>query len=401
MNTTTIRAWGTIVFLGLGLSTGPILAQGSTPAGTEGQGKNQSKNQGKAAEAAAQRPGSEPQKLAKVLVEDLQPRCFASERSVRYEDKLAKGSTVEVVEEAGEFYRVRLPLGVVGYVSKGFSSAPDQAGLVSTTRPKVAFRYRPTPRGRAEAPVQTMDQGTELRFLADAGDWWKIRYASDSVYMKKDELQIFQAQQDTLTKAFADFGRRQEKEWQEASSTFAKAQAEAARRIQQRKTLEELAQRFREELGKPEAVTDFDKLRAEVDELAIAVPEADEELRGRVKILRDQIETRLNLIAAQKVLRAAPPPAEEIKVDLKTAPADPMARFADVGWLSIDESRIGIGRYRLMKGQRIISYINCRNLRYDLAMFEGVEVGVIGKKKLDAAVPYIEVEGLEVLGHAR
>ena len=42
-----------------------------------------------------------------------------------------------------------------------------------------------------------------------------------------------------------------------------------------------------------------------------------------------------------------------------------------------------------------------KNLRYDLSMFQGVEVGVRGVRRRDASVPYLEVHKIEVLGHGR
>ena len=48
----------------------------------------------------------------------------------------------------------------------------------------------------------------------------------------------------------------------------------------------------------------------------------------------------------------------------------------------------------------MVSYLYCNNLRYDLRLFQGVEIGVRGRRRSDAGITYLDVEGIRVLGHA-
>ena len=63
--------------------------------------------------AVGQDPAAEEFGYARVLAE-VQPRCFASNRSPVYEDKLQPGQIVRVGKQVGGFRAISLPLGVTG-----------------------------------------------------------------------------------------------------------------------------------------------------------------------------------------------------------------------------------------------------------------------------------------------
>ena len=52
-----------------------------------------------------------------------------------------------------------------------------------------------------------------------------------------------------------------------------------------------------------------------------------------------------------------------------------------------------------MRGGRVLGYLTCSNERYDFAMFQNVEVGVLGPKEAAADGTWLlDVQRLDVLG---
>jgi hypothetical protein len=337
--------------------------------------------------------------LAQVTAEQVQVRCFASANSPVYEGVLAKGTVVRVGPGGGEFRTVQLPLGVIGYVSKRFSTTLAD-GVVQTTGDRVSFRYRPTPAGRAEQPVERLAKGTVLKFLADAGDWWRVRHASASAYLPVDAIQVFSAVNATLEKGAADLASRQVGEWKDAVATWNKAAEVARERAQQRTRVTELGEAFRAESARPLAEQKLEPILAELEKLVTALPE-DAPLRAPAQELQRAVETQRLLAQAEQILNSEPPPPAGTKVAIATSPKDKLAHLERFGWLSFHPRSPGAEAFRLMKGGRVISYLKCSTMRYDLSLFHGVEIGISGPARQGETRSYIDVEHLEVLGHAR
>ena len=165
--------------------------------------------------------------LATISGEACQVRCFASNLSPVYETTLTPGTVVQVGEAVGEFRRVVLPLGVVGYVSKRFTAEPAE-GLIKTLRKRVSFRYRPIPKNRAEAPVQMLGEGTELHYVGAVGEWWKVRFASEFAYLPINAITIATESTEEMRKSYAELGNAQEAEWSKATAGYAAAAAAVA-----------------------------------------------------------------------------------------------------------------------------------------------------------------------------
>jgi uncharacterized protein YgiM (DUF1202 family) len=128
--------------------------------------------------------------------------------------KVDKGSTVQILEKAGEWYKVKLEDGTIGYASSQFievgtdneSDKADQAadkvsmgkaskgkenyGVVATKSAPLNIRATKAPDAKI---VGKADKGSKLLILEKAGDWYKVQlkngksgYAS-SQFIKEGE----------------------------------------------------------------------------------------------------------------------------------------------------------------------------------------------------------------------
>ena len=100
------------------------------------------------------------------------------------------------------------------------------------------------------------------------------------------------------------------------------------------------------------------------------------------------------------VIRARPKPATDIQPPKPVVPPDAMKRFDATGWLRYDKHATGRGRYRLEKGRKLIAYVTCTSGRYDLKLFDGIELGVRGGRQVggEPVAPVIDVDRVEVIG---
>ena len=340
-----------------------------------------------------------PPKLAKIISEGSAVRCFASNLSPVYEDRLAKGTVVSVGAAVGEYRRVLLPLGVIGYVSTRFASAPVK-GLCHTTRPSVSFRYRPTTPNRIEAPVLSLDEGTALRCLGRRGDWWRVRLVTESAYLPIKEIQVFETPNETLQKSYQQLLRTHRGEWRDATAAHEKKLAEAVLRKKQMDQLEALRLAFEQEKNKKLAEQNLSPVRDGLQKIIAALPK-DAPLLAAAEYLGKAIAGQQVLIDAEVLLNPREPAPTPPKVKIAKTPADRLGSLHAIGWLSYRPRDPGPTRYRLEKGGRVVSYLYCNNLRYDLPLFAGVEIGVQGIRREDGGITYLDVQRIEVLGHAR
>jgi hypothetical protein len=337
---------------------------------------------------------------ARVIGKEVPVRCFASQRSPFYEDILREGDVVMVGEATGEFRKVMLPLGVVGYVHRDFATAPVD-GVITTTRPSVSFRYRPKV---AEAPPQLLEQGTKLRYLAAEGtSWWKVRMTPAAAWVPIKEIQVFEEATPTLVKSYDALARLHAEQCAEAAEAFAKADAEARLRQEQLAKVAGLREQLQTTCDLPEE-QQLPKLTALAATLAELQKELEKESAADVsaRLLAADIKNHRTAVEAVLVLREKPKPATDVKPLPRIADRSARPRFMATGWLRVDRRAPGHWRFRLEKGRKPIAYITCQTGRYNLQLFDGLELGVRGSRSVggEPVAPVIDVVRLEVLSVA-
>ncbi|MEE2886697.1 MAG: SH3 domain-containing protein [Planctomycetota bacterium] len=351
------------------------------------------------ATAVVENPADQGPRLARIESDSVQVRCFASVNSPVYEGVLPKGTAVMVGTAVGEFCPVQLPIGVIGYVSKKFTSTPE-AGLVRTTGVGVSFRYRPTPRGRAEQPVARMAKGTALKYLGEKGAWWRVRMATESAYLPIKDIQVFQTANATLQKSQAELARQHQAQWQGAVSAYEQALAAAVLEKARTARLAELRQAYVTELEKVVDQQQFDSLMGDVSKLLTELPE-DTPLWAAAQGLKRAVKTQQVMLQAKALLASTPPTAKAPDIKVIKTPADPLAHLQHIGWLSRHPRVASAGLFQLTKGGKLVCNLKCSSLRYDLSMFAGVEIGVIGSTERDEQMSYVDVGEIVVLGRSR
>ena len=157
---------------------------------------------------------------------------------------------------------------------------------------------------------------------------------------------------------------------------------------------------FRREMKKPATEQRFDGLVT-----ALAKVEKGLQKKGSARTaaaaLRKRIETQQWVNEAMQVAEEKPP-----EVDQPPRPATPkdrLERFEAIGWLRYQSRLTEPGFYYLEKGGRRQFVLTCNTGRFDLALFVGREVGVIGPRRspLGEVLSTLDVERLEVLGSPR
>ena len=322
--------------------------------------------------------------------------CFASQSSPAYEDVLREGDVVMVGAETGEFVRVVLPLGVVGYVHRDFTTPPVN-GVVSTTRPRVSFRYRPK---AGEAPTQLLEEGTPLRYLATAESWWKVRMVPAAAWLPIKEVQAFAEASPTLVKSYDALRKLHAEQCAQAAEEFARADAEAKLRQAQVVRLQELRKQVQEVADLPD-----DEQRQKLTVLGNSLEDLRQEIQKdspaeiTADLLAAYIKNQRLTVAARLLLQEQPKPATDLAPAPRLAGAAPFTRFATSGWLRFDRDAAGHLRCRLEKGKKLIAYVTCSSGRYDLKLFDGIEVGVRGSRTSgrQSTAPVIDAVRLEVL----
>ena len=335
--------------------------------------------------------------LAMIKGEKCRVRCFASNLSPVYDGEIAVGTIVQVGEEVGEFRRIILPRGVPGYVSKRFSTAPED-GMLQTTRKLVSFRYRPTPKRRAEEPVERMSKGTTMHFLGEVGDWWKVRFVTQSAYVRIKEIEAIADVTDDVCASHAKFEATHDAEWKNAVTGYEKSLKLLADNDRHTKRLVELRTTFHAEAKKALSDQKLKPILEGVEALIAELPKKAP-LLATAKFLESAIQRQQVFADADRLINAVEPPPPEPKIKLTKGAEDELSKtLHTIGWLSYRPSAPGPSAYRLEKGGRVISYVYCSSLRYDLSLFDGIEIGVRGVRKRDAAVPYLDVHRIEVIG---
>jgi hypothetical protein len=344
-------------------------------------------------------PEPVPPSFARITVERAAVRCFASDSSPVFRDVLEQGDVVRVAGPAQNGYRpVTLPLGVTGYVHKKYASEPD-AGMVKTTGREVSFRYRPQ---SGEAPVDRLDLDVPLHWMGEENDWWIVHYPAGVGFVAESQMAT-DGDAAAFEAGWHKLETERQAEWQAALAAREAARQAAEQQRKNRARLDELIGRFRAEVAKPWEQQQRDQLRAleaSVNELRPSLGEGSPQDVEAVTLVQE-LRKQVLLIDANEIAARPLPKDDEPPVKVSATP-DPLARFDAVGWVKVLSSRNASRSVCLSKGGRILCYLVCSGERFDLPMFDGVEVGVIGARDHGARDGQltVDVQRIEVLNAA-
>ena len=326
-------------------------------------------------------------------------QVWSTELSPKYAETLPEGAVVRVGDTRGVCREVVLPFGARGYVHKNFTSELAGDGTVASTATKVSFRYRPQ---TGEAPVAFVEKGQEFVVVGEEGDWWVVRYPEQRAWVPADALLTFDSTSGadgdaTLVGAYTELAKQHHAEGQAFVEGIAAAQAAAARASEHATKLEALRGMFAEERSKPVAEQSYDAVRAALDAFVATLAEDDDAQRIAAG-LREQIETQKMIVEATQFVEDEPPPAEIDVASIKPV-ADPLAGFDAIGWLEVRKPLTGEAQIALVKGGQVLHWLTCTTGRYDLRMFDGLEVGMNGPRNRPnwQSIRTLDVERIEVL----
>jgi len=353
-----------------------------------------------AAMLPAQEPGAAPEPAAapqygRVLVDSAQLRCWPSAVAAPpvFEDALTKGQVVAVGRSDSGFRLIALPFGPSGYVSKKFAVLADD-GKVRTKGTKVAFRYKPRTN---EAPLQQLADGQELTVIGEQDDWWRVRLAGVEAWLPEAEVQIGDQADATLATGFAESKAKYEAEIQARLDQIEQARKRAEQDQADEAGVLLVADAFAGELKKSTGEQQFAPLEAALDKLEASLAKESKAL-GSIATLRQRIQTQKWIVEATVVRDSKPVPGPESSI--VPQPKDELEKFQSIGWLRYESRLGGVGQYYIEKGGQRQHLVSCLTGRYDLALFIGREVGVLGPRRRPAteSLSVLDVERLEVLG---
>ena len=342
-------------------------------------------------------PSEEVGPYARVSAPLVELRCFPTDSSPVFGDVMTEGAAVVVGESYGDYRQAVLPLGPVGFVHKKFSSEPEN-GQVTTVGESVSFRYRPR---SGEAPVELLPAQTALHVVGEEGDWWRVRFPRGQAWLALEDLQIFEQPNETLIASYAELGDQTQKAIDEMDLARREALAEAEFLAGLETGLDELRDRFNGEMARPTPEQDFQAIEADLATLGADMPEGST-LLVNAQLLSTQIDNRKKVVEATQVILEEPVPAPDPATLVREVVEDPLARFEAVGWLRYQPSARGMNTFVVEKGGRTLFWLTCTTNRYDLALFDGVEVGLIGRldRPNRESMRVVDVEKLEVIGLA-
>lgn len=324
-------------------------------------------------------------------------RCWASAVATppAYKDVLKKDQVVRLGRSENGFREVMLPLGPMGYVSKRFTQEAED-GTVTTKGTKVAFRYRPL---TTEAPVAQMPDGTVMQVISLEDDWYEARIPGVESWVAEAEVQVVASDPEVIAENAALAKQMQ-------SAVQARLDAIAAERKQREQdqldleAVKVVEAAFQKEMAKPVGEQVYEPLQEALTKVAEGLSPAGV-ARAACASLETRLETQQWIV---KAIKARDEPQPVIKNDtVKPAPKDRLDRFDSIGWLRYESRIAGPGIYFLEKGGRRQHLLSCNTRRFDLALFVGREVGVIGPRRTPIAetLSVLDVERIEVLGNTR
>ena len=329
----------------------------------------------------------------RVVVEEAKLRCWPSAVATPpvFEDTLKKGDVVQLGRTENGFTEIVLPIGPIGYVARRFTEA-DEDGVV-TTKGRVAFRYRPR---TSEAPVTVLPVATTLHVVSSDGDWYKARVAGVESWLANAEVEVVPNDPENV-EAYEALGARMQRDVQARLEAIAAEKKQAERDRIDLEAVATVESAFRKELEKPVEDRQFAPLEEVLAKVTENLPETGK-ARVAAAALQKRIETQKWIAEALPVSKSQPPESPETAEP--APPKDRLARFEAIGWLRYECDVVGPGVYYIEKGGRRQYRLTCNTGRFDLSLFVGREVGVIGPRRtpLTGELSTLDVERLEVLG---
>ena len=332
------------------------------------------------------------------IVADAAPlRCWSSVVATppAFDDVLQKDQVVVLGRSENGYREVVLPLGPMGYVSKRFTEKADD-GAVSTKGTKVSFRYRPR---TSEAPVAQMPNGTEMFVVGLEDGWYKARIQGVEAWVAESQIQVVPSDPEVIaaSEALAEQMRAAVQARLDLIAAELKQQERDRVDLEAVKVVEDA---FSKELLKPVGKQQFGPLRATLAKVSAGLV-GDGAARRLSASLKKRLETQQWIVDATAARSEKPPVVDATTV--KPQVKDRMDRFESIGWLRYESRLSGAGIYYLEKGGRRQHELSCNTGRFDLSLFVGREVGVIGPRRTPIAeqLSVLDVERIEVLGTAR
>tara|TARA_R110002072_G_scaffold46591_2_gene128892 strand:- start:76399 stop:77616 length:1218 start_codon:yes stop_codon:yes gene_type:complete len=332
----------------------------------------------------------------KIVVESAPLRCWASAVATppAYEDVLKMDQIVRLGRSENGFREVMLPLGPMGYISERFTQAGED-GSVVTKGTKVAFRYRPR---TSEAPVAQMPDGTRMHVIGLEDGWYKTRMQGVEAWVAEAEVQVVPSDPDVIAKSEALAEQMQ-------AAVQVRLDAIAAERKQMEQNRIDLEAvkvveaAFEKEMQKPSDEQQFGPLQEALAKVADDLAE-DGVARTACDALQKRLKTQQWIVDAI-IATTEKAPVSDV-VEAKPVSKDRLERFESIGWLRYESRLAGPGIYYIEKGGRRQHLLSCNTGRFDLSLFVGREVGVIGPRRrpIGETLSVLDVERIEVLGAA-
>jgi len=334
--------------------------------------------------------------FGKIVAETAAVRCWASAVATppKFEDVLKKDQVVQLGRSENGFREVLLPMGPVGYVSKRFT-IENEDGSAMTKGAKVAFRYRPR---TSEAPVSQMPDGTALHILSIEEGWCRVRVAGMEAWVAEAEVQVVPSDPEVIAQHDA-FAQATKAELDVRINAIA---AEHKQKEQDRADLEavklvEVA--FLKEMDKDLSDQNYVPLQGALAKVVDGLAEGG---AGQLACaaLQKRMKTQQWIVEASKITEEKPPVTNAV---VKKPVKDRLKRFESIGWLRYESRLAGPGIYYIEKGGRRQHLLSCNTGRFDLSLYVGREVGVIGPRRTPIAetLSVLDVERVEVLGTPR
>ncbi len=338
---------------------------------------------------------------ARVTADQATVRCFETVESPRYDDVLPAGTVVGAGELYGTFRRVQLPYGPLGFVHKEYTTTPE-GGIVRTKGRGVSFRYRAR---TGELPVETLDDGVELLVVGESDDWWHVRCKVASAWLAVSEVEVLPegAPEATTSEAFATLADQHLNGAETFIALGLVVEAEANRVAEEKAGFDALRALFDGELSKPVEEREFAPVRKALAAFSISLP-AESPLVEPIRSLDAAAEKQEWVVEATRAAREPVKPMVLEKRLIEPPPKDGMSRFdGAVGWLRYHPSKPRQQRFVLEKGGQVLFWVDCRSGRYDLALFEDMEVGLIGERSRPnrESMRILDVKRLEVIAIPR
>lgn len=360
----------------------------STPATAKPAAKPSAAPTGNAQEAAPV--------FGKIVAESAAARCWASAVATppKYEDVLKKDQIVRLGRSENGFRAILLPMGPIGYVSKRFTSEAED-GSATSKGAKVAFRYRPR---TSEAPVAQMPEGTALHILSIEDGWCRARVAGMEAWVAEADVQVVPSDPEIIA-AHAEFAGLAKAEVQARLDKIATEHKQQEQDRIDMEAVKLVEDAFVREMAKPVEEQSYGPLQGALAKVVDGLVEGGA-ARTACAALNRRMETQQWIVDATATSKEKAPVTEAV---IKEPVKDRLERFESIGWLRYESRLAGPGVYYIEKGGRRQYLLSCNTGRFDLSLYVGCEVGVIGPRRTPIAetLSVLDVERVEVLGSSR